>query len=509
MDKMPGNTVRVRFAPSPTGYLHIGGARTALYNWLFARKYGGQFILRIEDTDRKRFVPDAQAEQMASLRWLGLDWDEGPEVGGPFGPYVQSERQALGIYQQYAERLIEAGRAYYCFCSAERLERMRKEQQVHGSALGYDRHCRCLTPAERAARFAEGVQPVVRFAVPLEGTTTAYDLVRGEITVDNETQDDFVLLKSDGYPVYHLAVVVDDHLMNITHVIRGDEWLPSLPRHVMLYQAFGWEQPQFAHLSVFLDPSGKGKMSKRKKLDGGREYLTFIREFRAEGYLPEALINWLALMGWSPGFSDREIFSRQEMVELFSLEGIHPSPAALNYDKAEWLNGVYIRQLDHDDLARRVWPFIRAAGLETGEAALAEATLEQVRPLIPLIRERIKTLADAPETIDFFFVEPQLPPVEALVPKTMTVMETARALHAAGEVLAALPVFDHDTLEAALRGLAERLEIKAGQLFIPIRVAVTGRTAAPPLFETLACLGQEKVVRRIRRAEARLTNHSH
>ncbi len=496
--------VRVRFAPSPTGYLHIGGARTALYDWLLARKHGGQFILRIEDTDRKRYVPDALDDQMAGLRWLGLDWDEGPEVGGPYGPYIQSERQALGIYQQYAEQLVAAGRAYYCFCSPERLEEVRQERQAHGLAPGYDRHCRYLTPAEREAGIARGFPPVIRFAAPLEGNTTAHDLVRGEITVDNRTQDDFILLKSDGFPVYHLAAVVDDHLMRITHVIRGDEWLPSLPRHVMLYHAFGWELPEFVHLSIFLDPSGKGKMSKRKKLEGGGEYMTFIREFREEGYLPEAIINWLALMGWSPGLGDREIYSRQELIELFSLEGIHPSPAALNYDKAEWLNGVYIRHLDPDDLAHRLLPFIRIAGQESGVAALAEATFEQVRPLVPLVQERIKTLAEAPEHIDFFFIEPPTPSLEELVPKKMTAAETARALGAARETLAALPAFDHATIEEALRSLADRLGLKAGQLFTPIRVAVTGRTVAPPLFETLACLGREKALARIERAEREL-----
>lgn len=505
---MRGNSVRVRFAPSPTGYLHIGGARTALYNWLLARKHGGQFILRIEDTDRKRYVPDAMAEQMTSLRWLGLDWDEGPEVGGPYGPYIQSERQALGIYQKYAEQLVATGHAYYCFCSPERLTAMRKEQQARGLSIGYDRRCRYLTPEEREACFAEGMRPVIRFAVPLAGTTTAYDVVRGEITVDNRTQEDFVLLKSDGFPVYHLAVVVDDHLMKITHVIRGDEWLPSLPRHVMLYHAFGWEMPQFAHLSVFLNPSGKGKLSKRKRLEGGGEYITFVREFREAGYLPEALVNWLALMGWSPGFGDRELFSREELIDLFSLEGIHAAPAALNYDKAEWLNGVYIRQLNPDDLARQLLPFIHAAGREVGQAAMAEATFDQVRPLVPLIQERIKTLAEAPEWIDFFFVEPPVPPVEELVPKKMTAGETARALSATRETLAALPTFDHTTIEAALRTLAERLGLKTGQLFTPIRVAVTGKSVAPPLFETLACLGREKALARIKRAEALLTSRS-
>ena len=296
---MNENQVRVRFAPSPTGYLHIGGARTALYNWLFARHCGGRFLLRIEDTDRNRFVPDALADITASLRWLGIDWDEGPEAGGEYGPYFQSER--LEHYREYAEQLLSEGKAYRCYCTPERLEELRKSQEAAKQPLGYDRYCCNLTEEQRRDLEKSGAKSVVRFKIPREGRTMVHDLLRGEMTFENSTIDDFVLLKSDGYPTYHLANIIDDHLMKISHVMRGDEWLVSTPRHVLLYQAFGWEPPQFAHLPVFLAPSGGGKLSKRHGA-------TSVREYREKGYLPEALANFLLLLGWNPG-TEQELFN--------------------------------------------------------------------------------------------------------------------------------------------------------------------------------------------------------
>ncbi|MCL6615308.1 MAG: glutamate--tRNA ligase, partial [Firmicutes bacterium] len=292
--------VRVRFAPSPTGYLHIGGARTAIYDWLLARATGGRFILRIEDTDRTRLVPDALADIIESLHWLGLDWDEGPDVGGQAGHYLQSER--LPLYEANAKRLVEEGKAYYCFCTEERLAALRRAQEAAKSeTVGYDRHCRDLPRAEVEAAVARGEKAVIRFKMPLEGETTFRDAIRGEITVANKILDDMVLLKSDGFPTYHLAAVVDDHLMGITHVLRGDEWLPSTPRHILLYRAFGWEPPVFAHLPIFLNPSGGGKLSKRHGA-------TSVREYREKGYLPEALFNFLLLLGWHPP-DELEIFT--------------------------------------------------------------------------------------------------------------------------------------------------------------------------------------------------------
>ena len=480
-------TVRVRFAPSPTGYLHVGGARTALFNWLFARKHNGAFILRIEDTDRTRYEPEAVQNIMDSLRWLGLEWDEGPEVGGDYGPYYQSQR--LDLYQKYAQQLVDSGHAYRCYCSPERLALTREERRSRGEPnLGYDRHCRYLTAKERAEYEAQGIVPVVRLKVPLEGQTSFHDVLHGDTTVDNASLDDLVLLKSDGYPTYHLANVVDDHLMEISHIMRADEWLPSVPKHVLLYDAFGWEIPVYAHLPVILAPTGKGKLSKRH---GG----VAVHEFRREGYLPEAMVNFLALVGWA--YDDKtEFFTRQELIEKFSLEGVNKSPAAFSYDKLEWMNGAYIRQLGLDDLAERLMPFLTGAGLP--------ADLATVQRIVPLVQERLKKLVEVVEWTDFFFTadfdyDPQL-----LIGKKMSAEESLAALRKARETLAALPDFEEETLEEALRTLVEELGLKAGPLFGIIRVAATGKKVAPPLFGTLSVLGRERVLERMDYAEEAL-----
>ncbi len=483
------NPVRVRFAPSPTGYLHVGGARTALYNWLFARHHNGVFILRIEDTDRTRYREDALQDIMEGLRWLGLDWDEGPEVGGPYAPYFQSQR--LPIYQEYARQLVDSGRAYYCYCSPERLAQIREEKRKRGEPdIGYDRHCRYLTAKERADYEAQGIVPVVRLKVPLEGQTTFHDLIRGDITVDNSTLDDLVLLKSDGYPTYHLANVVDDHLMEITHVMRADEWIPSTPRHVLIYQAFGWEPPIFAHLPIILAPGGKGKLSKRHGA-------TSVIEFRRQGFLPEAMVNFLALVGWA--YDDKtELFTRRELIEKFSLEGVSKSPAAFSYDKLKWMNGVYIRQLAQDDLYERLIPFLAdGLGMEEGELRGRKET----RAIVPLIQERLKVLTDAVELVDFLFTEEISYDPKLLIGKKMTAAESLRALRAAKETLAQLPAFDEETIETALRGLLKELGLSARQLFGIIRVAVTGKVVSPPLFGTLSILGRERALKRMDQAE--------
>jgi glutamyl-tRNA synthetase len=482
------NSVRVRFAPSPTGYLHVGGARTALFNWLFARHHRGKFILRIEDTDRKRYQPDSLDDLMSGLRWLGLDWDEGPEVSGPFGPYFQSER--LALYRQYADQLLAEGHAYRCYCSPERLAAVRKERQARQERGGYDRHCRELTARQRASHEAQGITPVVRFKMPLDGETHFLDEIRGEIVIQNQTLDDMVLLKSDGFPTYHLANVVDDHLMNITHVLRADEWLPSVPRHVLLYRALGWDPPVFAHLPIILDPSGKGKMSKRKKQVGTREWFVHLRDFRAAGYLPEALFNYIALLGWS--YDDRtEIFTRQELVEYFDLAHVKPSPAAFSYDKLDWMNGLYIRSLAPDDLAARLVPVFRGAGLD--------ADRETLLRLAPLIQERLKRLPDAIPLTDFVFLPDVHPQRKDLLGK-QTPDRTRQLLDRACETLAALPSFEESALEEALRSLAEEEGVKRGVLFTPIRVAVTGKKVSPPLFGTLSVLGRERVLQRLKAA---------
>jgi glutamyl-tRNA synthetase len=486
------NTVRVRFAPSPTGYLHVGGARTALFNWLFARQHNGAFILRIEDTDRKRYEPEAVGNILESLRWLGLEWDEGPEVGGDYGPYYQSQR--LDIYQNYAQQLIDSGHAYRCYCSPERLAQVREEQRRRGEPdLGYDRHCRYLTAKERAEYEAQGIVPVVRLKVPLEGQTSFHDVLHGDITVDNARLDDLVLLKSDGYPTYHLANVVDDTLMEISHIMRADEWLPSIPKHILLYDAFGWEIPVYAHLPIILSPTGKGKLSKRH---GG----VAVHEFQQEGYLPEAMVNFLARVGWA--YDDKtEFFTRQELIDKFSLEGVSKSPAAFSYDKLDWMNGVYIRELAQDDLYERLIPFL-ASGLGLAERELRQR--KETREIIPLIQERLKKLTDAAEWVDFVFIDRISYEPLLLVGKKMTAAESLTALRRAQEILAALPDFGEETLDVALRALADKLGLKADQLFGIIRVAATGKKVAPPLFGTLNILGRERVLKRLGDAEEAL-----
>lgn len=486
--------VRVRIAPSPTGPFHVGGARTALYNWLFARHHGGTFIVRIEDTDRRRYRPEAEADILEGLRWLGLDWDEGPEVDGPYAPYVQSQR--VEIHRHYAYALMEGGHAYKCFCTPERLAQLRRERR-----LGYDRHCRNLTPEEVAEREKAGLPYVIRLKMPLEGVTIVSDLIRGDIVFENALLEDAVLLKSDGYPTYHLANVVDDHLMGITHVLRGDEWVPSTPMHVVIYRAFGWELPAFAHLPIILSPTGRGKMSKRKIVSAdGREYPVMVREFREAGYLPEALLNLLARTGWA--YDDHtEIFSREELIEKFSLEGVNKAPAAFSYEKLLWMNGFYIRQMEPEELARRSLPFLQKAGLLP--AQLSPEQNERLRRIIPLFRERMHTLRDIVELSAYFFTrEVHYPDPSALLGKGLDAPATRAALEEARRRLADLPDFDEAAIEPALRAIAEGRGWKAGQLFMPIRVAVTGRTVSPGLFETLSALGRELVLERLDRAIA-------
>jgi glutamyl-tRNA synthetase len=331
--------VRVRYAPSPTGSPHVGNIRVAIYDWLFARRHGGKFILRIEDTDRKRTIPGAAEEQMEVLRWLGLPWDEGPDVGGPYGPYVQSECRPR--YQEAARRLLESGAAYRCFCTPERLQQMREAQQARKEPTRYDRRCRSLPEAEVEAALAAGTPYTVRIAVPLEGETSFIDEVRGEITYQNAVVDDYVLLKTDGWPTYHLASVVDDHAMRISHVLRGDDWIATTPVHILLYRALGYPLPKFAHFPQIHGPD-RARFGKRHGAQGALEY-------REQGYLPEAMINFLALLGWAPG-EDREIMSREEMVQAFDLAQVSRNPAIFDVQKLDWMNGVYIRQLPVEEL---------------------------------------------------------------------------------------------------------------------------------------------------------------
>lgn len=496
---MPSPTnkpARVRFAPSPTGRTHLGSGRTALYNYLLARQTGGQFILRIEDTDRKRYVPGAEKELMDSLHWLGLDWDEGPDVGGPHAPYHQTQRKE--IYQQHARQLVEQGHAYYCFCSPERLAQVRNQQQKMKQPALYDGTCRRLDPDEADARVRRGESHVIRFKMPKAGSITANEALRGEITFENRYLDDYILVKSDGLALYHLAAMVDDHLMGITHVIRGVEWLSTFPLHVHIIRAFGWQEPEWVHLSIFLKPSGKGKMSKREKANLMQEgHSIFIGDLHELGYLPEAVVNWISLMGWS--YDDRtEFFTLPDLVEKFSLDHLNPSPAAINFSKLDHFNGLHIRQLEVDDLARRIQPFFHQAGIATSQDAVLRLT--------PLIQERISTLDDAPVMAGFFFQEEVNPAPEDLLGKKMSAAESAAAARQAYALLAPLPAIDKDSAEEPLRLLAESLGLSAGQLFGILRAAVTGQTVSPPLLESMEIIGKAKVLERIQKAIEVLEN---
>ena len=485
-------TVRVRFAPSPTGYLHIGGARTALYNWMFARKHGGQFILRIEDTDQKRSVKGATQALIDALRWMGLDWDEGPGVGGPFGPYVQSERADL--YRQWAQWLLDHDHAYKCFCTAEELKERRAAQKAARGDQGYDRRCRYLTPDELAARETAGTPYAVRFKAPTEGATVIPDVIRGDITVPNAQIADAVLLKSDGLPTYHLANVVDDHFMQITHILRADEWISSAPLHINLYAAFGWEHPVYAHLPLVLNPSGRGKLSKRTQAfdDGGREVLVKVEEFRDAGYLPQALNNFLANVGWSFG-DDREKFPIEEAIPRFRLEDINPAPTRLPYDKLDWLNGQWIQDMEPLELAQAVKPFLERQGHEVGaEALLAVA---------PSLRVRLKRLTDAADFLKFLWEDEEsaVPPAERLMHAKMPGGAALRGLQSARAFLALAQPFDTATLSAGLTTIGEENTTngKAGPFLGVLRLAVTQQDVSPPVFESIVALGRNRTLSRL------------
>jgi glutamyl-tRNA synthetase len=483
-------SIRVRYAPSPTGYPHVGNIRTALFNWLFARHHGGSFIVRIEDTDVARAVEGTVEAVLEALRWLGIDWDEGPEVGGNYDPYFQSQR--LKIYQAAAKRLVEQGDAYYCYCTPERLEAMRAEQIRLKQPPGYDRRCRELSATGSLLKWMSGTKRVIRFRTPLEQQTAFNDLIRGQVTFENANIDDFILLKSDGYPTYHLASVIDDHLMEISHVLRAEEWLSSTPRHLMLYQALGFEPPQFAHLPIILG-TDRSKLSKRHGA-------VSITEYQQQGYIPEAMINFLALLGWS--LDDKtELLSKQELVANFSLNRVSKTAAIFNREKLDWMNGVYIRSLSLEDFTQRVLPFLDR---DLPTEVKRPPSVEYVKRMLPLVQERARTLAEVSELTRFFFVDEISYEPELLIAKKMDKESTLKALENSFQRLEQLPVFNEESLEALLRPLAEELGLKTGQLFGTLRVAVTGRTMAPPLFQTMAVLGKERCLKRIKEGLVRL-----
>ena len=480
---------RVRMAPSPTGHFHLGGARTALFNYLLAKKTGGKFILRLEDTDLKRTVPGAEQEIIDSLHWLGLNYDEGPDIGGPFGPYRQTERR--DIYTQHAKMLVESGHAYPCFCTPDRLEKIRQEQQKRKENPHYDGTCRILSPDEAARRVANGEKHVIRFKMPQDGATTAHDLLRGDIVIENKNLDDSVILKTDGLPTYHLAAMVDDHLMKITHVFRGSEWLGTFPLHVNIVRAFGWDEPEWVHLSVFLKPSGKGKMSKRESAEAMKDgYSIFIKDMQDLGFTPEGLLNWMVLMGW--GIAEGDVLMLNDMIEKFSLEHLNPAPAAINFQKLDHFNGTHIRLFSTEDLAARIKPFLTKAGYNVDESLLLR--------IIPLIRERLVTLDDSIDFAGFFFKETVEPNPDELIAKGLDARQSADVARKAYETLASLPSLSHAVAEPPMRELVEKLALNPNQVFGIIRVAVTGQKVSPPLFESMEIIGQTKVLSRIQKA---------
>lgn len=481
--------VRVRMAPSPTGSFHLGSARTALYNSLFARKTGGQFILRIEDTDQKRFVEGAEQEIFNSLEWMGITPDEGPHVGGDFGPYRQTERRE--IYLEHANKLVEKGAAFPCFCTPKELAEVRQEQQQRKEKPRYNGKCRDLDPAEVARRIASGEKHVIRFKMPYEGSTTAHDHLRGDIVTENRYLDDYVLLKSDGLPTYHLAAIVDDHLMGITHVFRGSEWLATFPLHVQVIRAFGWDEPVWVHLSVFLKPSGKGKMSKREAAAAVKDgHSIFIKDMQGLGYTPAGVLNWIALMGW--GVAEDDVMSLDEMVERFDIDKLTPSPAGINFSKLDHFNGAHIRLLPPEELAARIKPFYLQAGYRVDDSTLMA--------IIPLIRERLVTLDDCLVFGGFFFKETVDPNPEELIPKNLDAAQSAEIARKTLAILEGLPEITHASAEEPLRSLVEELGLKPNQVFGILRAAVTGQKVSPPLFESMEVIGREKVLERVRNA---------
>lgn len=484
-------SVRVRYAPSPTGMQHIGGIRTALFNYFFARANSGSFILRIEDTDQERFHPEALQDIYDSFAWLGIEWDEGPDCGGKYGPYLQSER--VELYREYAEQLIASGHAYWAYDTPERLEQMRRKQAENKSKhQGYDRFFRDMSQDEREQYRAQGIPGVIRFKVPLQGETRIDDVVLGAITRKNEDiSPDPVLLKSDGYPTYHLANVVDDHLMQITHILRAQEWIPSAPLHVQLYEAFGWTPPTYVHLPMVMGKDGQ-KLSKRHGS-------TSLREFVQQGYLPEAIINYVTLLGWA--YDDRtEFFTTEDLERLFSADKISKSPAVFDYKKLEWFNGQYIRGKSDAEFTALIVPRLQQA-----ELVAHPPTAEQQQVIdgaVPLVKQRLKLLTDAPEAMAFLFRDPRGLSAEELIPKKSDADTTILALELALGILQDFAAMDEQAFEARFHELSEEHGLKLGALMMPVRIAVTGSKMSPPLFGSIQLIGADAAIQRIQNAVA-------
>ncbi len=473
------NKVRTRFAPSPTGYMHIGNLRTALFTYIIAKKNGGDFILRIEDTDRERYIEGATQVIYDTLKECGLNWDEGPDIGGPVGPYIQSER--MGMFKKYAEQLVEKGEAYYCFCDKERLDELKAVQEASGVMPMYDRHCRNLSKEEVDKKLAEGVPYVIRQKVPLEGTTTFHDELYGDITVENSTLDDQILIKTDGLPTYNFANVVDDHLMGITHVVRGNEYLSSAPKYNLLYKAFGWEVPVYIHVEHIM----KDKQHKLSKRDGDASYQDLMKK----GYLKDAVINYIALLGWAPK-GENEIFSLDELIEEFDISGISKSPAIFDPVKLRAMNGVYIKKMSDEDFAKAAEPYIRQT-VKKPDADIAF--------IASLLKPRTELFTEIPEQVDFI---DELPDYETSLycHKKMKTNEenSLESLKAILPVLKDLEEWTEESIHEALFALIEKLGVKNGIVLWPLRVALSGKSFTPGGgIEICKILGKDESIRRI------------
>ncbi len=475
MNKMQ---VRTRMAPSPTGDIHVGSMSILLKNYAFAKKHGGSFILRIEDTDKEREVPGAIERILSCIRAYGLDWDEGPEKDGPFGPYTQSER--LSIYKEYAQKLVDMGKAYYCTCSSERLFEMREAQKAAKIPPKYDRHC-FLNQDEIKKQIEAGEPFVIRLKTPESETVVVNDLIRGTIEFDSDTIDDQVLLKSDGYPTYHMAVVIDDHLMEVTHILRGEEWISSTPKHVLLYKAFGWIEPIFAHIPVYLNPDGKGKMSKRKGTVSAQSFLD-------RGYLPEALLNFFMILGWAHP-EEKEVLTLAEFIEHFDPKDVSAKSVVFDLQKLNWLNGVYLRKLSIDELIAALRPFIPES-----------CPQENLKEIVMLVHERLETLSDFSELTSFFYQD--ITQNKALLLKKATTPgEVSEQLKISAAALQEIENWKHEIIERVLRELQEKHDWKKSQYFMMLRVASTGKTATPPLFETMQYIGKKAILSRLKAAQ--------
>lgn len=475
--------IRVRYAPSPTGHLHIGNARTALFNYLFARHNGGDFIIRIEDTDNKRNIEDGEKSQLDNLKWLGMDWDESPANPGEYGPYRQSER--ADIYQPLIDQLLASNRAYKCYCTPEELEAEREAQRAHGEMPHYSGKCSHLTPEEQAQKEAQGLEPVIRFRVPKNTEFKFHDMVKGEISFESDNVGgDFVIQKRDGMPTYNFAVAVDDHMMKITHVLRGDDHIANTPKQLMIYDAFGWQAPEFGHMTLIINSETGKKLSKRDE-----SILQFIEQYRELGYLPEAMFNFIALLGWSPVGED-EIFSQDELIKMFDPNRLSKSPAAFDAKKLEWVNNHYIKAMDLDVLVKMCLPYLQKAGRVSEDLSAEE--LERVKKIVALYQPQMSYAAQIVELSELFFTEH---PVLDDAAKEVLAGETVPQVLAAFKAkLEAMDTVEAPSVKAAIKEVQKETGVKGKNLFMPIRVAVSGQTHGPELPETVELLGKEKAL---------------